>query len=672
MYVLRDYQQAAVNAVYDHIRNRATNPCVVIPTAGGKTPVIATLCRDSVTAWNGRVLILAHVKELLQQSADKLQAICPTVRVGIYSAGLKRRETDAPVIIAGIQSVHDKATLLGNFDLVIVDEAHLIGEEGMYRKLIADLQEINPDLRVIGLTATPYRLSSGAICKPDGILNEVCYEVSVKVLMNRQFLCKMVSKAALAQVDTSALRVVRGEFDPEQSARLFDDAAEPAALEILERTIGSQRNSVLIFCQNIAHARTVARILRGKAESIRVEGRKQLASVEGLFGERADPAIVADYLDDAGRPTDALRYSLADAMGVAEIYGDTHADDRAEILADFKAGKIKYLINVGVLTTGFDAPNIDCVCLLRATASAGLFYQMVGRGFRIHPDKTDCLVLDFGENVKRHGPVDCIRPKVKGDSQADGGKVCPECREVVATNASVCPECGHAWEQAARKASGHNSRAGSEDIVSGEPKTEARPVLATTYKVHTKKGAADDAPKTLRATHQLSFNEWVSEWICVEHPTGSFANNKAEDWWNLRSVVPMPVTAVEAVAAAEYGWLAPTEEVTIRTTPGKTFPEVTRSKVASKPLCSAPCPKCDARDRQVVMPHDEPRFPFKVACGLCLHTHRYVDSQVAEVFGVFDPGAEEFRGEILFEPDESLIPRDVPPSEFEVEDENPF
>jgi DNA repair protein RadD len=151
---LRPYQTQAVDAVYEHLRMRDDNPCVVIPTGGGKTPVIARICSDAVTRWNGRVLILAHVKELLEQAKDKLDQVCPDIHVGIYSAGLKRRDTSHPVIIAGIQSVYQKADQLGHFDLVIVDEAHMIpivDGDGMYRRLLTDMRQINPALRVIGL-----------------------------------------------------------------------------------------------------------------------------------------------------------------------------------------------------------------------------------------------------------------------------------------------------------------------------------------------------------------------------------------------------------------------------------------------------------------------------------------------------------------------------------------
>ena len=163
---LRPYQSEAVAAVYEHLRSRDDNPCVVIPTGGGKTPVIATICRDAVAHWNGRVVILAHVKELLEQAADKLRHIAPDVPMGIYSAGLKRKDLGYSVTIAGIQSIWKKAADLGPVDLIIVDEAHMVPAEddGMYRQFITDAKAVNPLVRIIGLTATPYRMKSGSIC----------------------------------------------------------------------------------------------------------------------------------------------------------------------------------------------------------------------------------------------------------------------------------------------------------------------------------------------------------------------------------------------------------------------------------------------------------------------------------------------------------------------------
>ena len=198
-------------AVYQHLRTRDDNPCVVIPTAGGKTPIMATICKDAVLHWNGRVMILAHVKELLEQTADKLRAVCPEVEFGIYSAGLKRRDTAHPVIVAGIQSVYKRACELDRFDLVLVDESYLFTLEGagMYRKFLVDAKVVNPDLRIVGFTATPFRLKTGSICTPEGLLNTICDEVGVRELIVQGYLCLRVTKARRTQ---HALEAQRGEL----------------------------------------------------------------------------------------------------------------------------------------------------------------------------------------------------------------------------------------------------------------------------------------------------------------------------------------------------------------------------------------------------------------------------------------------------------------------------
>ncbi len=224
---LRPYQSEAVAAVYEHLRTRDDNPCVVIPTGGGKTPVIATICRDAVGPWNGRVVILAHVKELLEQAADKLRTIAPDVPVGIYSAGLKRKDLGYAVTIAGIQSIYQRACDLGPVDLLIVDEAHLIPPdgEGMYRQFIADAKVVNPLARVIGLTATPFRMKSGPICEPGNILNHVCFEVGVRELIVQGFLSPLRTKAGLQKVSTDDLHVRAGEFVASEVEDLMDKDA---------------------------------------------------------------------------------------------------------------------------------------------------------------------------------------------------------------------------------------------------------------------------------------------------------------------------------------------------------------------------------------------------------------------------------------------------------------
>jgi DNA repair protein RadD len=549
---LRPYQHEAVAAVYDHLRRRDNNPCVVIPTAGGKTPVMATICRDVVERWEGRILILAHVKELLEQAVDKLHAMAPDLwmKIGVYSAGLKSRDRDHPIIVAGIQSVYRRAAELDSFDVVLLDEAHMVPPEGdgMYRTFLADARKVNPRVRLIGLTATPYRMTTGLICGPENILNEVCYEVGVRELIVQGYLCPLRSKAGRQKADTSGLHLRGGEFIASETEALMDDdnLVYSACREIVEQT--AERRSTLIFASGVKHAEHVQRVLR----------------------------------------------SMNRECGF--VCGETLPFERAETLQRFRDGELKYLVNVNVLTTGFDAPNIDCVALLRPTNSPGLYYQMVGRGFRLHPGKTDCLVLDFGGNILRHGPVDALEFKDReGGSGEAPAKECPQCHAVIHAAYSVCPECGHEFPPPEREK--HGSHATTEGVLSGQVTTTELEVIDTVYRVHQKRGTDETHPRTMRVDYYFSLNEFISEWVCFEH-TG-YARNKAEAWWRQRSDEPVPETAEDAVAIANAGGLAPTLAATVRHVAGEKYDRVIAYRLGDKPA-RLPEPEYVPADDEVV------------------------------------------------------------------------
>ncbi|MFH1833724.1 MAG: DEAD/DEAH box helicase family protein, partial [bacterium] len=205
---LRDYQADAVAAVYGHLRAKATNPVVVIPTGGGKTPVIATICRDAVLRWKGRVMVLSHVKELLEQSARHLVEVEPKLAplVGIYSAGLGSKDSGRPITVAGIQSIYKHGAALGKIDLILVDEAHCCPAEGegMHRTFLTAARTVNPKIRLVGLTATPFRMKSGPICSPGSIFEEICYEVGIRTLINQGYLCKLTAFSGSLVPDTDS------------------------------------------------------------------------------------------------------------------------------------------------------------------------------------------------------------------------------------------------------------------------------------------------------------------------------------------------------------------------------------------------------------------------------------------------------------------------------------
>jgi len=523
---LRPYQRACVDAVYDHLRRREDHPCAVVPTAGGKTPIMATICRDAVTQWNGRVLILAHVKELLEQTADKLRVVCPEVSFGIYSAGLKRRDIGYPVTVAGIQSIYKKACDLEPFDLILVDEAHLIPLEGdgMYRQFLAEARVVNPNLRVIGFTATPFRLKTGPICTPDGLLNHICYEVGVRELIRDGYLCPLISKAGKTKADMTSLHVRGGEFMADEVESLMDQDAlvRAACTEIVE--YAASRNACLIFSSGVKHGQHIVETLR---------------SEHGL---------------ECGF-----------------VCGETPTTERNATLARFKAGELKILCNVNVLTTGFDAPHIDCVALVRPTMSPGLYYQMVGRGFRLHPSKENCLVLDFGGNVLRHGPVDEIQvtTQERGNGKAPA-KECPECQAVIAAGFGRCPQCGFEFPPPERQK--HEAKASEAGVLSGEVTTTKHVVQDVHYSIHVKRGAAEDAPRTLRVDYSVGWHKTKSEWICFEHE--GFARRKAETWWRRRSPDPVPGTVDEALAIADGGGLAETRGITTRAVAGDPYERI--------------------------------------------------------------------------------------------------
>lgn len=510
---LRYYQQEAVEAVWDHLANKSGHSCVVLPTAAGKTPVIATLAKEVAKAGD-RVLILAHVKELLAQSAEKLNAICPDVNFGIHSAGLGSRDTEQQVIIAGIQSVYNKADMLGAFDMVIIDEVHLLPNEGngMYRTLLFDLKKMNPHLYVVGLTATPYRLSSGYIYGPDQLFESICYEISIPTLIANGYLSELTSKSSRQENNTESLHIQRGEFVPSELDNLFADQKKVANAchEIVEST--RDRNSVLIFCTGIKHAQMVCEDLSQR---------------------------------DKNHET-------------AMIDGNTPSLFRDEIIERFRNKEIKYLVNVNVLTTGFDAPNIDCVVMLRATMSPGLYYQCLGRGFRICNGKKDCLILDFGNNIIRHGPVDSIRIRDKNKSSDEKqtlGKKCPDCLTVTGISARTCPDCGYAFP--VKKRLNHENSASEFSPLSGkENPVEEFDIIDTSARVHFKKGNPNAYPSMCVSYTYSYVKNPINQWLCFSHQKGSYPNGIARRWWLQASSSSVPDTTEEAVEKFNAGFCA--------------------------------------------------------------------------------------------------------------------
>lgn len=524
----------------------------------GKSLVLAQIAKDSVEKWNGRVLILAHVKELLEQNADKIRKLCPELKIGIYSAGLRSRDTTEQVIVAGIQSVYNKACELDAFDLVVVDEAHAISSEGdgMYRTFLADMKVINPHVRVIGLTATPFRLKGGLICKPENILNEICYEAGLKEMIQQGYLSPLISRAGRAEANLANLHIRGGEFISDEVAAAMDNDAlvTSACREIVELT--RDRKSVLIFTASVDHCKHVA-------EKIQAFSGKECAIVTGETSPAERAEIIARFKGE---------FIPADLFGTPKP-------------------PLKFLANVNVLTCGFDAPNTDCVVMLRPTNSPGLLIQCAGRGTRLSPEtgKSSCLFLDYGGNILRHGPLDMIKVKEPGSGKGGDApaKKCPQCLALIHAGYTACPECGYVFPPKENNDK-MTQTASSAGVISGQVDYTDYEVLDVYYCVHEKRGADPDAPKTMRVDYQVGFNEFKSEWVCPEH-TG-YARGKFEKWWHERAALgcPMPGSAREAVSLANEGLLAAPESITVKTIAGERFERITGWRLKERPVMREP------------------------------------------------------------------------------------
>lgn len=387
---LRPYQQKSVDKVLEHFRREKSPAVIVLPTGAGKSIVIAELARLA----RGRVLVLAHVKELVEQNYNKFIAlgIQGEVEAGLFSAGLNKKETTQKVLFGSIQSVaRADETFFENFSLLIIDECHRVGmdEDTQYFHVIHNLQAKNPNLCVLGLTATPYRLGLGWIYQwhvpknrertaEERFFKKCVFELEIKTLIQQGFLTKPVMvDAPVASYDFSSLKIKEQSYSSTEIESVLKDQKRitPVIIKnIIE--LSEKKNGVMIFTSSVNHAREILKLL---------------------------PPFVS-----------------------ALVTGETSLDERDEIIEAFKKQELKYLVNVSVLTTGFDAPHVDVIALLRPTESQSLFQQIVGRGLRLFPGKKDCLVLDYtGQGHNLYYPeIGEDRPHNKSQLVA---VACPKC-----------------------------------------------------------------------------------------------------------------------------------------------------------------------------------------------------------------------------------------------------
>lgn len=502
---LRPYQSAAIDGLYQYWADgRGDNPLIVVPTGGGKSLIIGKLIEDALSFPGTRVLMLTHVAELIEQNAKELVGLLPGVDLGFYSASLGQKRLDRQVTFAGIQSIHDRAfDMVPAPDLVLIDEAHLVPKNTTtrYGKFLDDLRTCNPDVKVVGLTATPYRLDSGYLHKgKDAIFDGIAYDIPVGMLMDQGYLSPLVSIGAKAKIDLTNVGMRGGEFIESQLATAASDPelVKATVAEIVH--FGQDRKSWLVFASGVQHA-------------------------EMIKAEMATHGIDAEVITGADNKT-----------------------DRRDRIADFKAMRLRCLINIGVLTAGFNHPATDLVAMVRATASAGLYVQIAGRGTRLAPGKTDCLLLDFGGNVERHGFIDAVRvrDKTQGTGKGDAPvKECPDCQTMVAAGARYCP-CGHKFPDPELN---HGANAYGGAVLSSQVVAEWADVDSVTYARNKK----DGKPDSIKVTYHCGLKT-ISEWLCPDHGGYAASRYKARK----SALGATADTTEDALTEAPKSWTMPT------------------------------------------------------------------------------------------------------------------
>lgn len=487
---LREYQNRALDELWTWFgKHNDGNPIVEACVGAGKSLMIAALAQRADVEFPGtRVLVLVHQKELLEQNVEKIAAIWPSSDIGIYSASHGRKQLGKQITYATIGSIWKKAHELGRIDIVLADECHLINpkETGMWRSFLADLAKYNPRTRCIGWTGTPFRGNGVWLTAGDeALFSNISTRVTMKELLGLNFLSPLLPATTVTRIDAHGVRTSGDDYVVSELAKVTDTEVlvEATCGEIVQ--LAADRKRWLVFAVTVEHAQHVCSALRRRG-------------------------VVAEV-----------------------VSAKTPKAERNRLINDYRAGRLRCLVNVAVLTTGFDVPEVDFIALLRATKSPVLYVQIAGRGMRIASGKTDCLWADFTDTTPLMGPVDEVKGKLPtgGRKGVAPHKLCPTCGSQNAAAATECADCGFMFPEPERIK--HGDKASAAAILSSQKQTmfTTVPVDEVRYRLHKKPGSSP----SLRVEYYEGMMRMASEWVCLSH--AGYARKKAETWWTTRSKI---------------------------------------------------------------------------------------------------------------------------------------
>lgn len=545
-YADRWYQSEGVDALENYFASGMPgHPVMVYPTGTGKSVVIAKGIQRLLNRWpTARAMMITHDMRLIAQNASKFESVWPTCPLGIYSAGLKSRDTLLPVIYGGVKSiageiqraVAENRPHFGWRDFIFIDEGHLVSpkEDSDYQYIFRELAKINPNVRFICFSATPYRMRMGRITD-GGLFTDICYDISgidaFNRLIDEGFLCTIIARPVRNTFDDSQLVIRAGEYTEEsQESAMSEEKLYKSCIEFVETGNAFNRWSWLSFAPSIKRAELINEILT----SLGVDSTVVHSKVKGTEGRSKDKEI-------------------------------------AHRIEEFKRGYYRSILNKDMLTTGFDHPCIDMIGQWRKTRSPGLHVQMMGRGTRPYdpqnPGDVDasffvnpkyfCIAMDFARNVQMLGPInDPVLPKKPGEQGGEAPvRICPENKKDIRgtfgcgtqnhSSAQTCIFCGFVFP----KKEEEEYRVSHEDVFVAPPTTnipksqiEYWNVSQVFYTLHVKAGSAP----MIKVTYACKNGKSLNEFVCLEHM--GQAARRAREWWRERQQGDVPLSTNEALA----------------------------------------------------------------------------------------------------------------------------
>ena len=398
--LLRPYQEAAINDACKALDTHK-NTIVVAPTGAGKTIMLSALVGKRYEDGK-KVLVMQHRDELVDQNKSKFERINPYITTSIVNGTVK--DWKGGTVFSMVQTISRDKNLADRpaFDMLVIDESHHAAAD-TYLKVIKAVKEDNPDAEIVGFTATPNRGDGKGLRK---VFNNCSHQIDITTLIREGFLVPPKSYVIDCGVNDSLRNVAisGNDFNMEQVESIMN--RKVINQKVVEEYLNyAEDRKTVVFCSTIKHA-------------------------EDLLEEFIDQGVNAEM-----------------------VTGDTPKAERAQTLHDLVHNDLKVVVNVAVLTEGFDAPPVSCIILTRPCSQKATMVQMIGRGLRtINPEefpdlvKRDCIVLDFGTSVLTHGSLEDavnLDDKEKGEQPL---KQCPECEAVIPLSAKMCPICGYVFD----------------------------------------------------------------------------------------------------------------------------------------------------------------------------------------------------------------------------------